>query len=243
MHRYIQAGAGVALIVLTLAACTPPHAHHHASAALKTIAALECPDTQGDLTRKSQSQDGKTCVYTTDKGAEVDLQLVALDGQDPKTALAPLEARLKAELPAASGATPAAGDGADHDKVDIDLPGIHIHANGKDDANVDVGGVPGKVVVNGDGRHSTVDLGAGGVSVHAHDKGAEINISESGSGVRLSYILASDNPGPSGFKVVGYEARGPSGGPLAVASVKSKSDDADDLRDDARDLLHLNVGG
>ncbi len=247
MRHLIHLGAGSALAALTLAACTPPHPHHRAEAALKAITTLDCPASQGGLTRKSQAADGKSCVYTADTGATVDLQLVALDGQDPKAALAPLEAQLKTELPPGamnspgSGAT-ASSDG-DKDKVDIDLPGIHIHANGKDDADVQVGGGPGRVVVGGDGRRSSVDVGQGGVSVHAHDKGAEININETGSGVRVSYILTADNPGPNGYKVVGYEARGPAGGPLAVVSVKSKTDDADVLRDDARDLLRLNVGG
>ncbi|MGI9168967.1 MAG: hypothetical protein ACR2FH_02155, partial [Caulobacteraceae bacterium] len=62
-----------------------------------------------------------------------------------------------------------------------------------------------------------------------------------GSGIRRSFILASDNPGPGGYKTVGYEARGPVGGPLVVASAKAKSDD--NLKDDMRDLLRLNVGG
>ena len=82
-----------------------------------------------------------------------------------------------------------------------------------------------------------------GVSIDAHDKDARISINESGSGVRLSYIQASDNPGPHGYKSVGYDARGPSAGPLAVVSMKSKSDDVDDLREAARALLKRNVGG
>ena len=233
----MMSGAGAC--ALALAACTPPHPHAHAEASLKTIAKLDCPDSQGDLTRKSQSADGKTCVYANDSGADVTLQLVALDGQDAKTALAPLETQLKAELPAGADAK-AANDG-DNGRVDIDLPGIHIHASGKDDAKIDVGGAGNKLVVK-DGQSTAVSTGGPGVSIDAHDKGAEINIKESGKGVRASYILASDNPGPNGYKVVGYEARGPSAGPIAVVSVKSKSDDADDLRDDARDLLALNVG-
>ena len=70
-----------------------------------------------------------------------------------------------------------------------------------------------------------------------------ISINESGSGVRLPYIQASDDPGPHGYKSVSYDARGPSAGPLAVVTIKSKSDDVDDLRDAARELLRRNVGG
>ena len=229
--------ASAAAGALWLAGCTPPHPHHSEGARLKTIDALDCPESEGDLTRKSQSADGKTCVYADGSDAQVTLQLVALNGGDAKTALAPIEDQLKAELPPHTGATSDGdGDGGNgNGRVDIDLPGIHIHASGKDgdkgDAKVDIGG---------SGQNS---IGGGpGVSIDAHDKDARISINESGSGVRLSYIITSDNPGSHGYKTVSYDARGPSAGPLAVVSIKSKSDDVDDLRDAARELLKRNVG-
>jgi hypothetical protein len=224
--------AGAAVGAVWLSGCTPPHPHHFANA-LRTIDSLDCPDSEGDLTRKSQSSDGKTCVYADGADAVVTLQLVSLNGGDTKTALAPIEDDLKAELPPQTGAK--SDNDASNGRVDIDLPGIHIHASGKDgdkdDAKIDIGG-PG---------HDSA--GGPGVSIDAHDKDARISINESGSGVRLSYIIASDNPGPNGYKSVSYDARGPSGGPLAVVSIKSKSDDVDDLRDEARELLKRNVGG
>ncbi len=61
--------------------------------------------------------------------------------------------------------------------------------------------------------------------------------------MRRSFILASDTPGPSGYKMVGYEARGPQTGPLVVATMMAKTDDHDELRDAVRDLLKANVGG
>jgi hypothetical protein len=223
--------AGAAASALWMTSCTPPHRHQHDGARLKTIDTLDCPDSQGDLTRKSQSADGKTCTYADGSGSLVTLQLVAVNGGDPKNVLTPIEEDLKAELP------PKTGEKSDNDgsngRVDIDLPGIHIHASGKDgdkdDAKIDIGG--------------GAKNGEPGVSIDAHDKDARISISESGSGVRLSYIQASDNPGPHGYRSVSYDARGPSGGPLAVVSIKSKSDDVDDLRDSARELLKHNVGG
>jgi hypothetical protein len=230
MNARMIMAAGAATGALWLAGCTPPHPHHYAHA-MKTIDTLDCPDSQGDLTRKSQSADGKTCVYADGSDSMVTLQLLALNGGDAKSALEPVENDLKAELPAKSDASAEAGAGGDSGRVDIDLPGIHIHASGKNDAKVDVGG-PGK---DGDG--------GAGVSIDAHDKDARISINESGSGVRLSYILASDDPGPHGYKSVSYDARGPSAGPLAVVTIKSKSDDLDDLRDAARELLRRNVGG
>jgi hypothetical protein len=225
-----------AAVALWLAGCTPPHARHSEGARLKTVDALDCPQSEGDLARKSQSADGKTCVYADGSDADVTLQLVALDGRDAKTALAPIEDQLKAELPPHTGATADSGSDSGNGRVDIDLPGIHIHASGKDgdkgDAKVDIGGA----------GHDSAG-GGPGVSIDAHDKDARISINESGSGVRLSYIVTSDNPGPHGYKAVSYDARGPSAGPLAVVSIKSKSDDVDDLRDAARELLKRNVGG
>jgi hypothetical protein len=241
---------------LGLSACNPPHPHPQA--ALRTVSSLDCPETQGDLTRKSAAADGKSCVYATDGGDQLTLQLVSLDGKDARTALAPIEASLKAELPAV-GATPptpvppgapvpppAGGPKPDKDKVDIDLPGIHIHTNGEGHANVDTVGVHVDAHDGGhDGDHANVRIGdgAGGVNVNADDGGAQIRINEPGSGVRGRYILASDTPGPHGYKVAGYEARGPEGGPIAVAVLLSKSDDHDALSHDIRDLLKRNVGG
>ena len=243
MTRFGFTALGVGAAALGLAACTPPHPHHHTEAALKTIAALDCPATQGDLTRKSAAADGKSCLYGDDQGGEVTLQLIDLAGQDPAAALAPLETQLKAEMPAVA-AKPGAGVSADNDRVDIDLPGIHIHANGNKDATVQVAGgrIVGKTDTTPDKNGgSPVSTGKPGVSIVAADSGAEVRVNEPGGGVRRSFILASDDPGPNGYKTVGYEARGPVGGPLVVASAKAKSDD--DLKDDMRDLLRLNVGG
>ncbi len=240
MNARVILVASAAAGALWLAGCTPPHPHHYEGAKLKTIDTLDCPDSQGDLTRKSESADGKTCVYADGSDALVKLQLVSLNGEDAKNALAPIEDDLKAELPANAGEK-SGDDGSDgNGRVDIDLPGIHIHASGKDgDKDSDKGDA--KIDIGGSGRDSAG--GGPGVSIDAHDKDARISIKESGSGVRLSYIQASDEPGPHGYKSVGYDARGPAGGPLAVVAIKSKSDDVDDLRDAARELLKQNVGG
>jgi len=222
------------LLALPLASCAPPHPAPHQP--LKTIARLTCPQTQGDLTLKSVAADGQSCAYAPDDGGEVSLQLLPLGGKDPAAVLAPIEDSLAAEIPSRSDA--GAGDGnvkinANEDsgshgknKVDIDLPGIHIHAN-DDGASLAHAGGPAK----------------SGVQIDAGDNGARIHISEPGEGVRLSYILASDKPGPNGYKAVGYEARGPSAGPLVVAVIKTQSDDHDAMRHDIRALLKMNVGG
>src|ERR1700678_308419 len=242
--------AGLAPVALTgaalaLAGCHPPHPH--AAVPLQAVSALDCPDTQGDLTRKSAAADGKTCVYASEAGDQVTLQIVSFSGGDAHAALAPIEDQLKTEVPAAA-ATPASPPGvSDKDRVDINLPGIHIHANGDGHADVDTAGV--HVAAHGHGGSDDnavlqVDgLGAKGVTVNAGEGGAQIHIEEGGSGIRARYILASDTPGPRGYRMAGYEARGPSGGPMVVAEILAKSDDQDDLRHDIHVLIRRNVGG
>jgi hypothetical protein len=208
----------------------------------RTLTALTCPDSQGELTRKSIAADGKSCDYTAPDGASVTLQLVSLNGADINTALAPLESKLRAEAPSTGKTMP------DEGRVDIDLPGIHIHASGKD---TDHGGgqvrIGRDVTINGGGAANTAtadeDRPTGGVNIEAHDNGAEIRVDESRGGLRRVFFLASDTPGPNGYKVAGYEARGPKAGPLVVATMLSKSDDHDELRHDAGRLIRLNVGG
>jgi len=248
MTRFATIAGGVGVAALVLAACTLPHRHHEETAALRTISSLNCPDSQGDLTRKSAAGDGKTCLYGDDNGDEVTLQLIDLSGQTPKSALAPLEAQLRTEMPAAAGA--GAGGGPDNDRVDIDLPGIHIHARGHDQgdsdhASVQINGADGGKSATAADQNGNVAVSATkpGVAVDASDNGAQISVNEPGSGVRQSFILASDSPGPNGYKMVGYQARGPAAGPLVVASMKVKSDDHDSLNHDVRKLLNLNVGG
>jgi hypothetical protein len=244
--------------VLALAACTPPHPHSRSP--LRTISALDCPSEEGDLKLQGAATP-RQCAYTADDGASVTLQLVDLNGGDARAALASVEQAVNAEAPEAvrPPPTPSPGDAAaaasgsgdwdtknSHERADIDLPGLHIHSQGSGRADVDVGGVHVTAHDHGQGHddaHVVVDGGHGGVTVDAHDGGAQVRIQESGKGVRLAYFLESEQPGPHGYRVAGYEARGPNGGPVVVAQVLSKERDDDDLRHDARALLRRNVGG
>ncbi len=239
-------------VLVLAAACTPPHPHAHVP---RAIASLNCPRSEGDLTRTAQAPDGKSCLYASDNG-EVNLRLIALNGGDAGAALDPIEASLRSEIvggAAARGASAEASAGstastiaADKDRVDIDLPGIHIHANGNDKgkANVNVGGV--NVDADGaDSGHVSVrgGLNGSGVNVQADDNGAVVHVTEPGAGIRRTVILTSDTPGPNGYRAVGYEARGPLSGPIVVAVFKTRSDSREDLRDDTRALIRDNVGG
>lgn len=270
MTRLAILAPSLAAMAVALAACNPPHPQP--PKALAVLTKLDCPASQGGLTRQSVAADGLSCAYSDGAGNQVALRLVSLDGKDAQTALAPIEAQLQAEVPAgksdgdgdgdASASASASGkdgkDGdktgdktVDKDKVDIDLPGIHIHARGDGHSDVDAGGV--RVHAHGDDKGGTgsgantaqvkIDGGsAGGVVVNADDGGAQVRLNKSGSGVDNTVILTSDTPGPHGFKTAGYEARGPHSGPLVVATVLARSDVDDSLHHDARALLKHNLG-
>ena len=80
-----------------------------AKGVLKVVETLQCPQTMGSLTRKgSASAGGTVCTYVGPKGAEVTLQLVALDGKTPADVLKTFEQRLSADLPRAMAAISAA---------------------------------------------------------------------------------------------------------------------------------------
>ena len=243
MNRIALLAAGCA--VLALAACDHPDAARQRQArALKVISKLDCPETQGHLKRVSVAADGLSCAYTTD-GVEVTLQLVRLEGGNAVKGLAPIESELRALMPK-SEATPdpamAAVGGEDgEDEVDIDVPGMRIQA-GDAGAKIRVAGAT--IDADDDGaevrvqRNVTID----GKKVSSETRRGHHRDDE---GVYSRFILASDKAAPSGWSVVGYEARGPLGGPLVVATLKAKRGEKND-RDSFSDLDALvrhNVGG
>lgn len=75
----------IAASALTLAGCQAPS---------PSVAKLDCPATEGDLTRVSISNDGKTCAYRSADGAEVSLELTPIVGNAQAT-LAKVEAELR----------------------------------------------------------------------------------------------------------------------------------------------------
>lgn len=245
--------ASIVVMMSVLAACSPPHAHHHGGGPLKTISALDCPTSQDDLKLASGASGAGPCVYSDDDGDKVTLQLVALTNGDTAAALAPFRTAAEAELPsikpAGGGATASSStNSGDHDKVDLDLPGIHIHTNSDGRAQVNAMGVHVDADDNDNDSHHAVvtvpgNAGHDMVTVNANDGGARIEVHENGSGVRSMFMLTSDQAGPNGWKSVGFEARGPEGGPIVVASILSKGHHNDDLRDAAKALVKRNVGG
>ncbi|TAJ69450.1 MAG: hypothetical protein EPO51_22250 [Phenylobacterium sp.] len=184
---YLVAASALAL---TAAACGPkvPAAR----------AALDCPQTQGDLTRTSASPDGKACTYTNDGGAEVTLQLVNVTGS-PDATLAGIETTLlanrtapvaedakdgtkeepaKASPQAATDAEKAAKEAADDTKgVSVQ---VRIDPHGKSGVVTEDGGttrvnLPGIHVVAND-NDDTANVRVGPLTIDAGDDGATVRM-------------------------------------------------------------------
>lgn len=265
--RHLTLLAAASLAVCSLAACSPKVDVRHDEpklpgkrAPMRVISKLDCPERQGELNRVSVAADGQTCLYRG-QNAEVTLSLVALNGGDAEAALAPIEADLKALMPAMKTAAPPPPGKRGHESAKISLPGVKIDAHDKG-ADIRIGGltinandgsaevkVAKNVTEKAGGNGSTVSVKSsndeeGDVDIHATDDGAQIRQRRGGDGVRATLILASDKAA-SGYRVVGYEARGPKGGPLAVAVVKAKGRDGSDhdIFEDMKTLVRHNVGG
>ena len=240
---------------------------------LRAISKLDCPEKQGDLKRVSVASDGQSCAYQG-QNAEVTLRLVALNGGDAEAALAPIETDLKALMPTmkAPPPPPPPGEKARGESARISLPGVKIDAHDKgadikiggltinaNDGSAEVkvsknvtirdGGAEKRVSERVSGGKSTVSVKSstddeGDIDIHANDDGAQIRQRRRGDGVRATLILASDKA-TSGYRVVGYEARGPKGGPLAVAVFKAHGRDGSDhdIFEDMKTLVRHNVGG
>lgn len=242
MNRIALLAAGCA--ALALAACDHPDAaRQRAEHALKTVTKLDCPENQGGLTRVSAAPDGQSCEYKGEQ-SEVSLRILKVSGSEAGVALKGIEDEIRPLVPKTGPdeATLEKGTSNAEENVDIRLPGVTIRAN-------DAG----------------AKISAGGADINAGDDGAEVRVSrnveidgkkveseritrrKSDDGVHAMLILASDKPTPSGWNVAGYQARGPQGGPLVVAVIKAKDDQADtkdhDTFEMADELVRHNVGG
>lgn len=156
-------------------------------------------------------------------------------------------AQTAADRAAASGdrasvRAPGVAIDADGEDATVNLPGMRIETRG-DQASVRIGGFH---IDANDADGSARISGAGGdgdnVSINASDDAAEIRASAGGDATRASWILTDNRPSEAGWRLVGYEARGPVGGPLVIATVRSRDNDRDRAFEDAKDLVALNVG-
>jgi hypothetical protein len=131
---------------------------------------------------------------------------------------------------------------ADGEDATVNLPGMRIETRG-DKASVRIGGFH----IDADDSNGSARIsGAGGngdnVSINASNDAAEIRASAGGDATRASWILTDNRPSEAGWRLVGYEARGPVGGPLVIATVRSRDSNRDRAFEDAKALVALNVG-
>ncbi|MDP3801862.1 methyltransferase type 11 [Brevundimonas sp.] len=142
----------------------------------------------------------------------------------------------------ASVRAPGVAIDAHGDDASVSLPGMRIETRG-DKASVRIGGFH---IDADDSDGSARITGSGGdgenVSINARDDAAEIRASAGGDATRVSWILTDNRPSEAGWRLVGYEARGPVGGPLVVATVRSRDTNRDRAFEDAKDLVTLNAG-
>lgn len=259
------------LAATTLAACdegkvriSSTSSDTEAQGVLKVVEALQCPETQGVLTRKGSAQaGGKVCTYTGPKGAEVSLHLVDLDGAPSSEVLDNFENQLAALLPVtradlqareadikaaeadvAAAQADARAAGADAqaagDRARVRLPGVMIDADG-DKARVRIGGLS----INADDAGGTVNMRSDDetVNINATDDGAEVRTRGAGDATRSTWMLTDSRASDQGgWRMVGYEARGPMGGPIVIATVRAKEREQDSVFDAAKALVTLNVG-
>ncbi len=128
---------------------------------------------------------------------------------------------------------------AQGEKAEVRMPGMTVDADG-DKARVRIGGF--SIDANEGSQAVAISSSDESVSVQAHDNAAEIRTRAPGSATRVTYILTDNTASAAGWRLVGYEARGPQGGPIVVATVRAKDRDNDGVFDDAKDLVTLNVG-
>ncbi len=198
----------------------------------------------GDLPRAVEAL--KAAADAADAGTATAERAAATDEAAAATAERPADQ---------AAADPAAASG---DRASVRAPGVDIEANG-DDATVKLPGM--RIETRGDkasvrigGFHMYADdsdgtarvSGSSGngdnVTINAQDDAAEIRADAGGEATRTSWILTDSRGAEAGWRVVGYEARGPVGGPLVVATVRSRDRNRERAFEDAKALVALNAG-
>lgn len=132
---------------------------------------------------------------------------------------------------------------AEGERARVSLPGLHVDADG-DKANVRIGGFT--IRAKGDSAQVTSEPssepGQETVNIQAHNDVAQIRTRAPGEATRQTFLLTDRTPSAAGWRMVGYEARGPRGGPIVVATVRARERNSDGIFENAKELVALNVG-
>ncbi|WP_372785798.1 hypothetical protein [Phenylobacterium sp.] len=190
-----------------------------ASADGAALRPLDCPASQGALTRTARAADGMSCDYQGAAGETVRLKLVALEGRSASEAMSPTKVELHTLVPVYRQSTVSADRDESGDRADIDLPFFHVHTAGGR-ADVKMFGIK----VHSEGENADVNVGHGHkhTVVHVGVNGAEVLAEDIGrTNASLVYVLAADRRAASGYRTVGYVAKGPVKGPLVVGEFRS----------------------
>lgn len=219
---------------------------------LKVVEGLKCPETLGVLTRKGFADPGgAACTYGGPRGAEVVLYLVKLEDRSAEDVLREYERRVSSDMPQAAMridarqtengteeatvAAPGVNIQAKGDDASVKLPGLQIETRG-DSASVRIAGIN---IQSKDGEGVRTEKSS--VKIDSNGETTQIRTQAPGDATRASFILADDDVPAGAWRQVGFEARGPAGGPLVIATVRSKSRH-DRVFETAKDLIALNVG-
>lgn len=200
-------------------------------------------DTVLDRFRDTLSADMPHTSAELLASAEAAKAQVEADAAKVKADAARVEADAARKAAAAGDRASIRGPGvsiaAQGDRANVRLPGMSMNTDGEK-ASVRFGGLS----INADDDTKTVDISSEDetVSVRAHDDAAEIRTRAPGEATRTTYLLTDSTPADEGWRLVGYEARGPVGGPIVIATVHAKDRDSDGVFDAAKELVTLNVG-
>lgn len=194
----------------------------------ETTLSADMPHTTADLRASADAARAQTAADS----AQVQADIAA-------TAAETAAAEAAAAGDRASVRAPGMEIEAQGDTARVRLPGMSVDANG-DTASVRIGGIS----INADDSDGSARITSSddSVSVQAHDDAAEIRTNAPGDATRRTYLLTDSRPADQGWRLVGYEARGPVGGPIVIATVRAKDRDSDGVFDSAKDLVTLNVG-
>ncbi|WP_426043115.1 methyltransferase type 11 [Brevundimonas sp. TWP2-3-4b1] len=197
----------------------------------ETTLAADMPHTTAELRASADAARAQSAA--DDARVQADVAAVAADA-------AAVEADAAASAAdSAHVRAPGMAIDAEGDRARVRLPGMSVDADG-DKASVRFGGFS----INADDSSQRVDISSSdeSVSVQAHDDAAEIRTRAPGEATRRTYMLTDRTPADEGWRLVGFEARGPVGGPIVIATVRAKDRDSDGVFDSAKDLVALNVG-
>ena len=194
----------------------------------ETTLSADMPHTTAEL---RASADAARAQASADQ-AQVQADIAAVEAD---------KARVEADAAAdrASVRGPGMAIDAQGDRATVRLPGMSVDADG-DKASVRIGGFS----INADDSTGEARITSSdeSVSVQAHDNAAEIRTNAPGDATRRTYLLTDSRPADQGWRLVGFEARGPVGGPIVIATVRAKDRDSDGVFDSAKELVTLNVG-